>query len=249
MHTCTITQVPLISLCSVPSFMEFQFASYSPLRTPLLDPCTLCSYSQSLRYHVISNHSPRVQKIGNQLDYLGIVILMWGSTIPSIYYGLYCDWQLQLIYWLIVSVLATLCIVFTLHSGFRHPTFRPYRAAMYAGLGMSAVGFVCHGLSKYGWETQNQRMSLDWMALMAITNLAGAITYGTRVSFEEQRRARKRNDTDTCQYPEKLHPYVYDIYGSSHQILHIAVIFAGLAHMCGLFRAFKHIHTNSVVCA
>ena len=120
---------------------------------------------------------------------------------------------------------------------------------MYAGLGLSAVGFVCHGLSKYGWEIQNRRMSLDWMALMAVMNLAGAITYGTRVSSKEQRRAEKRSHTDTRQYPEKLHPHVYDIYGSSHQILHFAVICAGLAHMFGLFRAFKHIHTNSLVCA
>ena len=36
---------------------------------------------------------------GNQLDYLGIVILMWGSTIPSIYYGFYCDPGLQKAYW------------------------------------------------------------------------------------------------------------------------------------------------------
>ena len=40
---------------------------------------------------------------GNQLDYLGIVILMWGSTIPSIYYGFYCDPTLQKAYWINVS--------------------------------------------------------------------------------------------------------------------------------------------------
>ncbi|KAL8758688.1 MAG: hypothetical protein Q9184_003845 [Pyrenodesmia sp. 2 TL-2023] len=31
--------------------------------------------------------------------------------------------------------------------------------------------------------------------------------------------------------PEKLRPYKYDILGSSHQILHLAVILAALAHM------------------
>lgn len=55
------------------------------------------------RYHIIGNHSPNVQKLGNQLDYLGIVILMWGSTIPSIYYGFYCDPGLQKAYWANVS--------------------------------------------------------------------------------------------------------------------------------------------------
>ena len=28
---------------------------------------------------------------------------MWGSTIPSIYYGFYCDPNLQILYWLVVS--------------------------------------------------------------------------------------------------------------------------------------------------
>ena len=52
---------------------------------------------------------------------------------------------------------------------------------MYAGLGISAVVFVVHGLILYGWQTQNRRMSLDWMALMALFNLAGAFTYAVRV--------------------------------------------------------------------
>ena len=53
---------------------------------------------------------------------------------------------------------------------------------MYAGLGLSAVVFVVHGLIKYGWEVQNRRMSIDWMGLMALFNFSGAITYAARVS-------------------------------------------------------------------
>jgi len=34
---------------------------------------------------------------------MGIVILMWGSTIPFIFYGFYCDRKLQILYWSIVS--------------------------------------------------------------------------------------------------------------------------------------------------
>lgn len=184
----------------------------------------------SATYHTINNHSPNVQRFGNQLDYLGIVILMWGSTIPSIYYGFYCDPRLQKIYWANVSILATLCIVATLHSRFRHPTIRPYRAAMYAGLGLSAVVFVLHGIVLHGWTVQNRRMSVDWMGLMALFNLTGAVIYAARV-------------------PEKWRPLDYDIYGSSHQVLHVAVVLAGLAHMFGLFRAFDYLHTHGSVCA
>ena len=183
----------------------------------------------SATYHIISGHSPKVQSFGNQLDYLGIVILMWGSTIPSIYYGFYCDPRLQKIYWTNVSILATLCIIATLHPRFRHPTLRPYRAAMYAGLGLSAVVFVVHGILLHGWTVQNRRMSVDWMGVMALFNLTGAVIYAARL-------------------PERLQPLKYDIYGSSHQVLHVAVVLAGLAHMLGLFRAFEYLHTNGSVC-
>jgi adiponectin receptor len=57
----------------------------------------------SATYHTISNHSPRVNKLGNQLDYVGIVLLITGSFIPSIYYGFWCDSILQSIYWIMVS--------------------------------------------------------------------------------------------------------------------------------------------------
>jgi adiponectin receptor len=48
------------------------------------------------------NHSEKVASFGVQLDYLGIFLLMWGATIPMIYYGLKCDQRLQIIYWIVV---------------------------------------------------------------------------------------------------------------------------------------------------
>lgn len=54
-------------------------------------------------FHIVANHSECVAARGNQLDYVGVVVLMWGSTIPSIYYGFYCNPNLQALYWLVVS--------------------------------------------------------------------------------------------------------------------------------------------------
>ncbi|KAL8897859.1 MAG: hypothetical protein Q9207_006988 [Kuettlingeria erythrocarpa] len=48
--------------------------------------------------------------------------------------------------------------------------------------------------------------------------------------------------------PEKWSPYKFDILGSSHQMLHVAVILAGLAHMFGLFRAFRNLHSGASAC-
>jgi adiponectin receptor len=59
----------------------------------------------SATYHMISNHSPAVAKIGNKLDYVGIVCLITGSFIPSVYYGFYCHPHLQEAYWTMVGTL------------------------------------------------------------------------------------------------------------------------------------------------
>jgi adiponectin receptor len=57
----------------------------------------------SATYHATSNHSQHVARLGNKLDYVGIVFLITGSFIPSIYYGFYCQPRLQKTYWTMVS--------------------------------------------------------------------------------------------------------------------------------------------------
>lgn len=61
-------------------------------------------------YHTISNHSHLVARFGNKLDYVGIVFLITGSFIPSVFYGFYCHPQLQELYWTMVRTLAMLYI-------------------------------------------------------------------------------------------------------------------------------------------
>jgi adiponectin receptor len=68
---------------------------------------TLC-LGMSATYHAISNHSQHVARFGNKLDYVGIVFLITGSFIPSIYYGFYCQPRLQKTYWTMVSSTASL---------------------------------------------------------------------------------------------------------------------------------------------
>ena len=65
---------------------------------------------------------------------------------------------------------------------------------MYAGLGLSAIVFVVHGVVKYGWKIQNRRMSLDWMIVMASLNLIGAFAYAARVDFTQPWMRRFRSN-------------------------------------------------------
>ena len=53
-------------------------------------------------YHTVCNHSPSISKFWNQLDYAGIAIMIWGSFVPSVYYGFWCDPKLVKLYWSMV---------------------------------------------------------------------------------------------------------------------------------------------------
>ncbi|KAH8653991.1 adiponectin receptor protein 1 [Tricladium varicosporioides] len=190
---------------------------------------TVCFFL-SASFHIVSNHSENVAAHWNQLDYLGIITLIWGSIVPSIYYGFYCDPNLQKMYWAVVSVLAVVCTMATLTPKFRRPTFRVYRTAMYASLGVLAMVFITHGAIIHGWQTQNHRMGLTYMLITAMLNLLGAVVYTTRI-------------------PERWYRLRYDIYGGSHQAFHFIVVFASLIHMLGLLSAFGFIHSQAHSCA
>lgn len=58
----------------------------------------------SATYHLVSNHSESVAGFGNRLDYMGIVSLIWGSFVPSIYYGFSAEPSLIKLYWTMVSI-------------------------------------------------------------------------------------------------------------------------------------------------
>lgn len=125
-----------------------------------------------------------------------------GATVPTVYYGFCDDPELQLLYWSVVSGLALFCGIATAHPTFRRPSFRPYRTLMFASLGLSAVVFISHGIIFHGWEAQKQRISLDYMILMACLNLVGGGIYAARVGTTRTRMLT----THTRQIPEKWCP-------------------------------------------
>ncbi|TGO54906.1 hypothetical protein BCON_0100g00260 [Botryotinia convoluta] len=181
------------------------------------------------RYHTLNNHSHKTAAFWIELDYLGIVALMWGSTVATIYHGFICDVKLQRIYWSMITLLSLALTLFTLLPPFCTPFFRPYRTLMYAALGLSAVIFIVHSIIIYGISLQYKRLSLGWIVGMAGLNFVGALAYSLRI-------------------PEKYYPGRFDIYGNSHQILHCMVVLAALAHFAGLVQSFDYLHSGIEEC-
>ncbi|KAF2766435.1 HlyIII-domain-containing protein [Teratosphaeria nubilosa] len=177
----------------------------------------------SATYHTTSNHSEAVAKFGNRLDYIGIVFLIWGSFIPSIYYGFSAEPALVNLYWTMISTIGAGTLAVVMLPKFRSPEWRPFRAFMFVAMGLSAVVPVVHGLQKYGVQQMQQQIGLSWLVGQGVLYVSGAAIYAARV-------------------PERWQPGRYDIFGSSHQIFHVLVLLAAAVHLVGLLKAFDHEH-------
>ncbi|KAE9366565.1 adipor-like receptor, partial [Stipitochalara longipes BDJ] len=157
----------------------------------------------------------------NQLDHLGIVIVIWGSAIPSDYFGFYCDQNLRIFYWSMATFATISCGIFTMRSVFRTLNYRPFRSAMYSVLGLSIFIPAIHGVLLHEWALQNERISLTYFIGLGILNGTGTAIYTARI-------------------PERWYARRFDIYGSSHQIMHVLLLCGTFSHTIGLVKAFAY---------
>lgn len=95
----------------------------------------------SFAFHTVHCHSECVGKLFSKLDYCGIAMLIMGSFVPWLYYGFYCDYQPKLIYLSVTVVLGITSIVVSLWGRFGEPNYRPLRAGVFMGFGLSGVRF------------------------------------------------------------------------------------------------------------
>ena len=63
----------------------------------------------------------------SRLDYVGIAVLIVGSSLTWLYYGFYCEFYTRMTYMIAVSVIGILTAVVTMSDRFNTPDYRPYR--------------------------------------------------------------------------------------------------------------------------
>ncbi|XP_060582534.1 adiponectin receptor protein-like [Ruditapes philippinarum] len=166
-------------------------------------------------FHTVFNHSQRIGKLFNKLDYCGIAFLTMGSFVPWLYYGFYCQMGIKIIYMVLTFSLGTACIVVSLWDKFSLPRFRALRAGVFIAFGLSGVIPAIHIVSTVGfWDAVN-KASLGWLVLMAFLYITGAIIYAVRI-------------------PERFFPGKFDIWFQSHQIFHVFVLAAAFVHYHGI---------------
>ncbi|KAK7959103.1 uncharacterized protein PG986_003957 [Apiospora aurea] len=195
-------------------------------------------FTLSTIFHTFMSHSPTVYARGMQLDFQGILLLMWGSTVPLAYYNFGDDEPCQphamqistaaKAYGFVTTALALLCSLATFHPGIGGPRLGPARAALFAAFGVgSFLVPLGHGAAARGWDEQGRRLGLPWIGATVVCNGVGVAMYAFKI-------------------PEKWYPKVFDIFGASHQIMHIMVVFAALAYSQAVLAAFDYRHSGSL---
>lgn len=178
----------------------------------------------SATFHAVLNHSQKVARWGNKLDYTGIVLLIVGSFVPALYYAFFCMPTLLTVYLYLICLLGTGCSIVSWVEQFRTPKWRPYRAIMFTGLGLSGFIPIIHGITIYGYKGLDDRISVTWIIIHGAMYLFGVVLYVAR-------------------WPERSFPGTFDIWGSSHQIFHMFVLLAAATHFYSMMKAFDYHHT------
>jgi adiponectin receptor len=174
----------------------------------------MCCLGFSAIFHLFQAVDQRWAENLQSLDYAGICLLISGSCVAIVYYGLYCVpfWM-----WLYISVQCFMGIIGTIITiMLRDPKYRIVKTFTFIALGVMGVVPVTHIYI----HLQDAYWFLWYLGLMGAMYLGGAAIYLTRV-------------------PEVWYPESFDICGSSHQIWHILIVLAVFTLYVGLLNFFE----------
>ncbi|KAL9489364.1 hypothetical protein ACSS6W_001641 [Trichoderma asperelloides] len=181
----------------------------------------------SALYHLLQPHSHRVEMFWHGMDLLGIVIVTIGTFSSGIYYVFFCEASLQKLHWTIILTTGTITGILISHPLLKTPRWRNVKAAAFVVFGSSSFIPLLHGVQRYGLTYMLQYSGMKWYLLELTFYGAGVTLYALRI-------------------PERLAPGRFDIWASSHQIFHVAILCAMYTHVTALLQGFTTCHTLDV---
>jgi adiponectin receptor len=177
---------------------------------------TFCLGCSAL-YHLMQVHSLKVNGILHALDHGGISVLICGSCYPLIYYEFACPpvfWYRNFFLALITTT-SLITFLMTMSPQMLEPKYRSLRASLFVILGLSTgipFAFKMFFLTDAYTPYILPRSCIPSLALGGAAYIAGAITYAKR-------------------FPERWYPNRFDLFGHSHSIFHVAILFGCAIHL------------------
>ena len=176
--------------------------------------------SFSAIFHLIGFLSYNHHRILSRFDYGGVCLLITGSCYPAYYYIFYCEPNYRIFYITFMTTFGLTTFGLCLTNGFNLPDKRILRGSAFLTFGLSSGVPIIHfvivreGLKGYSNDTR----FLFWY-LGGIIYVCGGFLYLIR-------------------FPEKYYPGKFDFFGSSHQLLHIAVLLGAFFHYIASLDAY-----------
>ncbi|KAJ3381991.1 hypothetical protein HDU84_004715 [Entophlyctis sp. JEL0112] len=138
--------------------------------------------TNSAIFHLFCCHSQIVQRTCMKCDYVGIVALIVGSMLCSLYYGLYCHPIEQLSYMLLISVAGTITIFVNTSERFAGKKYRPMRTILFIFIGLLGLLPIVHGMiafeeDSFPWYlalgTRHQSSPLNRQSFLTVLQIGG----------------------------------------------------------------------------
>ncbi|KND02504.1 hemolysin III family channel protein [Spizellomyces punctatus DAOM BR117] len=184
----------------------------------------------STTFHLCCCHSRSVAAVWLRGDYVGIVTLIMGSFVPSIYYGFFCSPKLQAVYLAVIVIFGIVTICITVSPKFFAPRYRLLRTGLFVLMGLTGVVPLVHALTKYGSQMTRHALSSGSLISSGAIYFLGAVVYA-------------------CRVPERWAPGKFDLWFHSHQIFHCLVVAAAVVHYYGVVEAYRWWHTYNLQCS
>jgi len=192
-----------------------------------LSSATFCLAASAL-FHTSVCHSQKIASRCHAFDYSGIIVLIVGSFYPSIYYGFFCDSYVQAFYLVTITIAGLGAAYIVLNPEYAKPTHRGARTAVFIGLGLCAIVPTTHLFLTHGFNKLVAEMGVNWLLTSGALYIGGALLYANR-------------------FPERLLPGRFDFLFASHQLFHICVVLAALAHYQGVLTCL-HYRISQPIC-
>ncbi|XP_016452284.1 heptahelical transmembrane protein 2 [Nicotiana tabacum] len=168
--------------------------------------CLICSTLS----HLFACHSLRFSLFFWRLDYAGISIMIVCSFFCPIYY-IFCSQPYWCLFYLTtITIFGILAIITLLSPALFSGRFRSFRATLFLAMGFSGLIPATHALFLH-FNHPQVLVALGYEIVMGLLYATGAVFYMTR-------------------FPERCKPGAFDLVGHSHQIFHVFVVAAALAH-------------------
>ncbi|KAE8452231.1 hypothetical protein EG329_001698 [Mollisiaceae sp. DMI_Dod_QoI] len=112
-------------------------------------------------------------------------------------------------------------IIILVSPKFQGQRWRIFRVYTVVGIGLLALAPIIHGIKLFGFSQMDKQSGLAYYLLEGCLLALGASFYTLRI-------------------PEAYEPEKFDIFGCSHQIFYVPVVFATAVHLIGLLLAFDY---------